>query len=81
MAGLQRDHLAEGAVVDGLDGRDSEPGGQHPVEGGGGAAPLDVAEDRDPDSKPVRRSISWARRLPIPPRRTWPNWSTSPDCS
>ena len=32
-------------------------------------------------SKPVRCSISSARRWPIPPRRTWPNSSSSPVCS
>ena len=71
--------MAEGAVVHGVDGADAEAGGQHPVEGRGRAAPLDVAEDRDRDSNPVRFSISSATTLPMPPRRTWPNWSTSPD--
>ena len=45
---LQGDHLAEGTVVDGVDGGHAEPGRQNPVECGRRPAPLDVAEDRDP---------------------------------
>jgi len=41
------------------------------------AAPLDVAEDGDPRSSPVRCSISAARALPIPPKASVADWSTS----
>src|SRR6266496_3783337 len=40
----QRDHLAEVAAADGVDGMQPEPGGQHAVEGGGRTTTLDVAE-------------------------------------
>ncbi len=40
--------MPSAAVVDGVDGGDPEAGGQHPVEGGGGTAPLDMAEDGGP---------------------------------
>ena len=39
-------------VVDGIDGLDAEPGGQHPVVGGGRTAALDVSEDRDAGLEP-----------------------------
>src|SRR5436305_4987276 len=42
---LQRHHLAEVGLVHRVDGRQAEPGGEDPVERGGGAAALDVAED------------------------------------
>src|ERR1700736_6099245 len=45
---LQRDHDAELVLVRGVDGLDTEPGGEHAVEGRGRSAPQNVAEDRHP---------------------------------
>ena len=58
-----------------LDRREPEAGREHAVERGRRTAALDVAEDGGSVSKPVRYSISWSSRTPIPPSRGWPNSS------
>src|SRR5439155_1513789 len=49
---LEGDHRSEGALVDGFDRRHAKAGGQHAVEGGGCATPLDMTEDRHPRLEP-----------------------------
>src|SRR5579884_4049674 len=51
-AGVEGDHGAELAVVNGVDGRHPEPGSQHPVEGGRCPSTLHVPEDGHPRLEP-----------------------------
>ena len=68
LTGLQGHHRAEGAVVDGVDGGDAEAGGQHPVEGRGGAAALDVTEDGHARLEPGARLDLLGQRLADAPQ-------------